>query len=501
MKNRYPSFLKILILLPLILVWGNNIFSQACTPLGDQTSYGNSNVWIGYAYQGTNFNTYKGYITKGTAASANFDESFGGDQVNYTTNGCAIYTDTFSIRFKLSKTFADGDYNFTVGGDDGFRLSLDGGLTWVINGWSTHSYITQSYTVHLNGSYNMVLEYYENYVQNRVSFSVSSVCIGNGNPAVYGTGGWNGYHYQGTNFNSYKGYVVKGTAADINFDESFGGSNVTYPTSNCSIQTEQFSVRYRVQRTFSPGTYVFTVGGDDGYRLSIDGGSTWVINGWSDHPYNYTTYTTTMNGSYNLVLEYYENGGGNRISFNMSGSLLPVKLNSWSGIVSGDKAVLQWKTEGAENFSHFIVQKSHDGIAFQHIKQIEAAGMNPGLQSFSHKDITSLSGTAYYRLAMVDNDGTIVYSTIIRLVAQTFAVTKMYPTVLQQNTLYIETDKFIRHPKLEIFNMNGTKLMQQNLEGGSRKHKIHIGNPAAGSYIAILSEGSNIHSKKIIFIQ
>jgi hypothetical protein len=34
---------------------------------------------------------------------------------------------TFSVRFRLRKTFSAGYYTFLVGGDDGFRLSIDGG--------------------------------------------------------------------------------------------------------------------------------------------------------------------------------------------------------------------------------------------------------------------------------------------------------------------------------------------------------------------------------------
>ncbi|MBC7827653.1 MAG: hypothetical protein H7122_07910 [Chitinophagaceae bacterium] len=501
MKKVSLPLLKVLLLLSFLIMFGLKLFSQSCTPQGDQTSYGTNNTWIGYAYQGLTFNTYNGYITEGNSSSPDFDESFGGDQVNYATNGCAVYTDQFSMRYKLAKNFSNGDYIFTVGGDDGFRLSLDGGVTWVIDAWNLQSYTTRTYTVHLNGNYNLVLEYYENSGQNRLSFVVAPACVGNGNPASYGTGGWNGYHYQGTNFNVYKGVVVKGTEADINFDESFGGSNTTYTTSNCSIQTEQFSVRYRLQRVFAPGTYIFTIGGDDGYRFSIDGGVTWVINNWTDHPYNITTQSISMNGTYNLVLEYYESGGGNRVSFSMSSSLLPIKLNSWSGIISGDKASLQWKAEGAENFSHFTVQRSNNGINFQDIKRIDEATGITAAQSYFYKDLTSLTGTTYYRLAMADKDGSIVYSTIISLTPQNFTATKMYPTILQNGMLFIETDRSSRNVKLDIHTMNGTKIMQQYLGGGSRRHQVNTGTQTSGSYVAILSDGSDIISKKIIFIQ
>jgi hypothetical protein len=77
-------------------------------------------------------------------------------------------------------------------------------------------------------------------------------------------------------------------------------------------------LRYRLQKTFLKGTYTFAIGGDDGYRLSLDGGATWVINRWVDQGYAVTNYTTLLNGTYNIVLEYYENSGGNRISYNLT---------------------------------------------------------------------------------------------------------------------------------------------------------------------------------------
>ena len=40
---------------------------QPCTPQGNQTTYGTNNVWIGYLYDGTNFNTYLGYVNEGSA--------------------------------------------------------------------------------------------------------------------------------------------------------------------------------------------------------------------------------------------------------------------------------------------------------------------------------------------------------------------------------------------------------------------------------------------------
>ena len=371
MKHFYTLTLKVLTLTTLLMGMFINAGAQ-CTPAGDQTSFGSGNTWIGYMYQGKSFNNYKGYITEGNSSAA-FDESFTAAKTNFTTNGCPVYTDTFSVRFKLTKNFAAANYTITVGGDDGYRLSLDGGATWVINKWNDQGYATTAYNIYLNGNYDMVLEYYENFGDNRISFSTSVVCTGNGNPLVYGTNNkWIGYLYQGMNFETYKGYVNKGSESNMNFDENFGGSStpVTYNTSNCSVQTQAFSARYRLTKTFAAGRYMFTVGGDDGYRLSLDGGATWVINKWVDQSYGISSYTVNLSGAYNMVLEYYQNGGASRISMSMAVlSTLPVKLASFdAAIVSPGKAKLNWTIAEAVNFSRFTVQRSADGLNFTNLQ-------------------------------------------------------------------------------------------------------------------------------------
>src|SRR5580692_6927665 len=89
-----------------------------------------------------------------------------------------------------------------------------------------------------------------------------------GDQTTYGTNNvWIGYVYTGQNFNNYQGYVNEGASSSPNFDEGFGGGGVTYNTNGCSITTTNFSVRYKLQQSFT-GNFTITVGGDDGYRLS-----------------------------------------------------------------------------------------------------------------------------------------------------------------------------------------------------------------------------------------
>lgn len=148
----------------------------ATPPPGDQTSYGASS-WIGYVYASTNGgNPPSNAFTTNYVGNITQTEIFDYNLVNGSVSGpnlCNTYADNFAIRFKMNKNMPAGNYTFNVGGDDGYRLSLDGGNTFLsgINNWSNHAYQSSIQTVFLSGNTNFVLEYFETGGQSRVQFS------------------------------------------------------------------------------------------------------------------------------------------------------------------------------------------------------------------------------------------------------------------------------------------------------------------------------------------
>jgi Secretion system C-terminal sorting domain len=309
------------------------------------------------------------------------------------------------------------------------------------------------------------------------------------------------------NFDTYKGYINKGSSSNPNFDDNFGGgsSAVTVNTSNCSIQTQTFSARYRLQTNLAAGIYIITVGGDDGYRFSIDGGATWVINKWADQSYGISSYTANLSGSYNFVLEYYQNGGYSRVSFNMSvSSLLPVKLTSFTASnISSGKVQLNWASAEATGFKNFTVQRSADGIDFKNIQTVAAQSSNSSSEQFyTYTDQQASSSIIYYRLAMTDIDGTMTYSATIRIENAATSGIKIYPTLVENNSLYIESGKAVNHTKAIIFDMNGKKLTEQTLENVQGRQTITLsGAVKAGSYIVSITDGNNLLAKQIIIVR
>jgi hypothetical protein len=514
MKNIYAPYLKSLTLcLLLVAAATGSAQAQACsTAQGDTTVYGTNNVWIGYVFKGMNFNNgYQGYVNEGSASSPDFNEGFGGSSATYSTNGCSVTVDQISIRYRLQESFV-GNFTITVGGDDGYRLSLDGGNTWVINQWQDQAYATTTVTVNLTGSTNFILDYYQDGGANQVSFNITQNCQGTSDTTIYGTNGvWNGYVFEGMSLQGlYKGMIHEGATNNPTFDENFGNTSnsntATFNTNSCPVTTYQYSVRYRLQQTLPTQTWIITVGGDDGYRLSLDGGNTFPINNWNDHSYTVSSYTAALSGTYNTVLDYYQNGGADRVTYSQSYSTLPISLIKWSVTAQDqNQALLKWTTTDAINFDHFVVQRSTDGAFFQDIQTIAAAaGDSLAQQNYSYTDQDNWNGALYYRLMMVDRDGQTTYSNILSLSLQVAQSVRIYPTMVENGSVFVETSNTVNQAILEIFDMSGHRLQTNTWASLQGKQPVTIGSSGhlpAGAYIVRLSDAQTTLAKQIIVIK
>ncbi|RXK57716.1 T9SS type A sorting domain-containing protein [Lacibacter luteus] len=94
---------------------------------------------------------------------------------------------------------------------------------------------------------------------------------------------------------------------------------------------------------------------------------------------------------------------------------LPVQLLSFSGNLANGQAQLQWRTSSEINTDHFVIERSVDGRTFAAAGKVNAAGNSAIEMRYSFAD-PSLTATVYfYRLKMVDADGSFAYSSVVKL--------------------------------------------------------------------------------------
>ncbi len=91
---------------------------------------------------------------------------------------------------------------------------------------------------------------------------------------------------------------------------------------------------------------------------------------------------------------------------------LPVEYLFFEAERQGEGALLTWATASEQNSSHFVIERSTDGINFFPIGTVDAAGNSTAVLNYSFVDAFIPNGITYYRLAQYDVDGTLNYSDI-----------------------------------------------------------------------------------------
>lgn len=120
-------------------------------------------------------------------------------------------------------------------------------------------------------------------------------------------------------FGRYLGTSLSGQTET--FTSTFGGGddatcNPVYSqsTQRSTYLNSYFAVRYRMNSTKAEGVYLADMAADDGVRLTVDG--TLVFNRWQEQGVtSYTKEIFALTGTSSLLLEYYESGGANELSF------------------------------------------------------------------------------------------------------------------------------------------------------------------------------------------
>ncbi|OIV43064.1 T9SS sorting signal type C domain-containing protein [Flavobacterium johnsoniae] len=291
---------------------------------GDQTSFG-TNSWIGYVYKWTGNNAPNPALNDAPASATNvfignvtepaqFDRNVGAGAVRgVTTNICGTPpVDKFFVRYKMKTTTVAGIYNFTVAGDDGIRLYIDG--TLVVGRWNDHSYLADAVQYTLTAaSHEFVLEYYENAGSARTTISYGIVQGDQNLP--YGNKVWNVYGFTQNNLalenikSSYAGSYVD---SNLNVDTQTFWNKTQSPSSysgwqGAPIPVDNFTVSYRRQG-FPCGSYqIQLVNCDDVGEIYLDGTSIYLQNGYTTALTNVGTYP--LNSASKIEIRLREDGG------------------------------------------------------------------------------------------------------------------------------------------------------------------------------------------------
>jgi photosystem II stability/assembly factor-like uncharacterized protein len=154
---------------------------------------------------------------------------------------------------------------------------------------------------------------------------------------------------------------------------------------------------------------IIYAGCDFGVYVSSDRGQTWVDynNGFWD-----ATLVMDLQITADNKLVAATHGKGAFIGNLYSGGTLPAKLIDFSGINRGSYNQLTWIVTEEQNIDRYEIERSSDGINYQ--KVAAKLSVNSMTQkSYSLNDPAIGAAEYYYRLKIVENDGSFTFSSVI----------------------------------------------------------------------------------------
>lgn len=173
------------------------------------------------------------------------------------------------------------------------------------------------------------------------------------------------------------------------------------------------------------------------------------------YTYNNLRWTAPPTGANGSIRFYYvgnaADGSGGRLNDFIYAAntlvALPISLKLFTAKTVEGMVKLSWQTDNEINSSFFEIERSDDGQFFFALDKISAAGSTATGKEYSYTDkkITN-TGSIFYRLRMVDKDGTEKYSKTISInpVFTSTTIKNVYPTVIrigEEFTTEIVSDK------------------------------------------------------------
>ena len=170
-------------------------------------------------------------------------------------------------------------------------------------------------------------------------------------------------------------------------------------------------------------------------------------------------------------------------SFDASCTSLPVTLVSFNVVKQESTAMLTWSTTEETNSERFEIQRSPDAKNWKTIGNIASGKESTTLRTYKFADHSPLKDSNYYRLRMVDKDGTFAFSRMQSLEFAGSSLLNVYPNPVSDRIIISNYDQV---KQISVFNSKGVKLLENN--------KLTL----QGIDVSKLTPG--IHTVRIIFV-
>lgn len=187
-----------------------------------------------------------------------------------------------------------------------------------------------------------------------------------------------------------------------------------------------------------------------------------------------------------------------------AGAATPVDLMSFSAKMENSLVKLNWSAQFENEFSHFAIERSADGKTFKDLALYFTEGEQKTKTSFSYNDkyLPKNINTLYYRLRLINKDGTFQYSNLQLVKGESYdsqLKLALYPNPVQNSLVAALPESWNQQEVvLELYSGTG-QLLRTNIEKRTALSiSMDLTNLSPGWYIVKASNGKNSIQGRIV---
>ncbi len=299
-----------------------------------------------------------------------------------------------------------------------------------------------------------------------------------------------------------------GNTGKINYGWRCYEGSIPFNTNNCQPQSSYELPIFDYTHNNATGGFSITGGfvyrGStypllQGYYVCADfvSGNVWTIiangSGWL---------TNRQAGLPSSISSFGEAEDGTLYAVSLNGQIytvaatssLPIQsISTFSGLQLNGYNELKWRVTNPQNLNRFVVQSSKDGINFTDVGIVLA---NQVVTQYTLKHMTNETGKLHYRLLIETLAGATTYSRIIILNNNYISETKIFPSLITDGILQINTNQKIKF--MQIIDQQGKVVMNKDMKEQDGYFSIPLGNLAKGVYYVHLLTASGFEKTEIV---
>jgi len=222
----------------------------------------------------------------------------------------------------------------------------------------------------------------------------------------------------------------------------------------------------------------------NGWLIKSDGFGGWNVREQNDFPTNTCSFGEAEDGTlYALSIT------GKLFKIIVTG-VLPVNLLSFTATNANGKDILQWAIASSPSLKKFEIQQSTNGTFFISLDSVPALTGTDNRYQYASK--YPVSGTRYYRLKIISDNGVADYSSIVKLEDNVSSRI----TIVHNSAGQFEITTPYALNAINIINTNGELLMRYGtIAAGTQT--IDLGHLPSGTYIVQCISGKTENFKII----